>query len=51
MYKLGKLGRDGNKRNTEKRKLPKSPTQGGRDILRRDAQFRIAPKHPGMGRR
>jgi hypothetical protein len=51
MYKIGKNGKEGDRRKNEKRKLPKPPSQGGRDILRREAQFRIAPKHPGMGRR
>ncbi len=37
--------------NQEKAKSRSFFAQGGRDIIRRDAQFRIAPKHPGMGRR
>ncbi len=37
--------------NMEKAKSRSMFAQGGRDILRREAQFRIAPKHPGMGRR
>ena len=37
--------------NLEKAKSRALFAQGGRDILCREAQFRIAPKHPGMGRR
>jgi hypothetical protein len=29
----------------------KPPARSGRDILRQEEHFRIAPKHPGMGRR
>jgi hypothetical protein len=29
----------------------KPPVRSGRDILRQEEHFRIAPKHPGMGRR
>lgn len=51
MYRIGKAGKDAKNKGQEKQKTRKSLSLGGRDILRREAQFRIAPKHPGMGRR
>ncbi len=51
MYKLGKSGKDPAKKGLEKNLMRKSLSQSGRDIIRREAQFKIAPKHPGMGRR
>ncbi len=54
MNKPWKFGKDSDKKrmeNQEKSRMPKNQPLGGRDILRREAQFRIAPKHPGMGRR
>jgi hypothetical protein len=52
MAKKGKPGLFGKSRRKERVK----PIKGqqslmGRDILRRDEHFRIAPGHPGMGRR
>lgn len=34
-----------------KLRLQKSAPMSGRDILRFEEHFKIAPKHPGMGRR
>jgi hypothetical protein len=51
MRKNGKSG----KREEAKRPRKVQPRQStpvqGRDILRFEEHFRIAPKHPGMGRR
>ncbi len=51
MSKAAKFGKGGKSKRTRKVKLPKSAQSSGRDIIRRDEHFRIAPKHPGMGRR
>lgn len=51
MYKNGKSKKNAGSHKMDKGKAPKSISLGGRDIIRRDEQFRIAPKHPGMGRR
>ena len=54
MAKNGKLGKYTQKKLQERmetHKLHGMQAAGGRDILKREAQFRIAPKHPGMGRR
>lgn len=54
MGKNAKFGKDAEKKRMEKMEKVKSrklQAMGGRDIIRREAQFRIAPKHPGMGRR
>jgi len=51
MSKIGRFrGRREESRFTETRKL-KPPAKSGRDILRQEEHFKIAPKHPGMGRR
>ncbi len=51
MGKAAKFGKGGKGKRSQKLKLPKSAQAGGRDIIRQDERFRIAPKHPGMGRR
>jgi len=51
MAKNGKFGANADGKRKHKDMLPKSRPTSGRDILRRDEHFRIAPKHPGMGRR
>jgi hypothetical protein len=50
MYRFGKKEKRG-PRHTERLQTRKSTLRGGRDILRREESFKIAPKHPGMGRR
>jgi hypothetical protein len=51
MGKAAKFGKGGKGKRNLKVRLPKSGQSGGRDIIRQDERFRIAPKHPGMGRR
>ncbi len=51
MYRLGRVGRHGSPKHNERIRRSKPYPTSGRDIVRRDEQFRIAPKHPGMGRR
>lgn len=51
MYRLGRTDKDRNRKQTQKIQPSKRYPETGRDILRRVEQFRIAPKHPGMGRR
>lgn len=51
MSKNGRFGRqDGLKRLRRLRPQRSVPMQG-RDIIRLEEHFKIAPKHPGMGRR
>jgi hypothetical protein len=50
MYRFGKVGKKPDSK-TRDRLPPARALGSGRDILRRDEQLRIAPKHPGMGRR
>ena len=51
---MGKTGRFG-KQDAMKRRPKLQPHHSvpvkGRDIIRLEEHFRIAPKHPGMGRR
>jgi hypothetical protein len=51
MYRFADAGKNAGSRKSDKQKTRKSVFRGGRDILKREEQFRIAPKHPGMGRR
>ena len=51
MAKTGKFGSKADRRRREKAILSKSRPTSGKDIFRREEHFRIAPKHPGMGRR
>jgi hypothetical protein len=51
LSKNGKFGKqDGAKRPRRLRPQRSAPVQG-RDIIRLEEHFKIAPKHPGMGRR
>ena len=49
MSKIGKFVKP--EKNQPKVRPHKSVSMRGRDILRFEEHFRIAPKHPGMGRR
>jgi hypothetical protein len=50
LSKNGKLGKqDGSKRLRQLR--PRRAVPMARDIIRLEEHFKIAPKHPGMGRR
>jgi hypothetical protein len=51
MARLGKLGRRPSRKPKEKDALLRSRLMGGGERFRRDEHLRIAPKHPGMGRR
>jgi hypothetical protein len=51
MGKAAKLGKGAKTKKGKKITLPNSAQSSGREIIRRDEHFRIAPKHPGMGRR
>ena len=51
MSKNGKFGKQDDPRRLRRlRPQPAGPVQG-RDIIRLEEHFKIAPKHPGMGRR
>jgi hypothetical protein len=49
MSKSGRFGRRA--KHAQKVRIQKSVPKQGRDILRFEEHFKIAPKHPGMGRR
>jgi hypothetical protein len=51
MARPGKFGRRPNRKPNEKDTLLRSRLRSGQDTFRREEQIRIAPKHPGMGRR
>jgi hypothetical protein len=51
MSKNGKSVRRSELRRVDRSRTLKSVPLNGRDILRLEEHFRIAPKHPGMGRR
>ncbi len=54
MGKNGKFGRqdESRRQHRELRLRPqRSAPMQGRDIIRLEEHFKIAPKHPGMGRR
>jgi hypothetical protein len=51
MGRKGKPSLFGRSREKERAKPLKAQPLTGRDIVRRDEHFRIAPGHPGMGRR
>jgi hypothetical protein len=50
MAKNGKFGRQGDSKRLRRQK-PQRSVPTGRDIIRLEEHFKIAPKHPGMGRR
>jgi hypothetical protein len=49
--RTGMIGKYQNKKRIERDMLLRSRPISGRDIFRREEHIRIAPKHPGMGRR
>ena len=51
MSKNGKFGKRSELQRMDRSRPSKSVPLKGRDILRFEESFRIAPKHPGMGRR
>ncbi len=51
MSKSVKLGKHTGGRELRKVQPRRSIPVQGRDIIRLEEHFRIAPKHPGMGRR
>jgi hypothetical protein len=51
MALFGKFGRRPNGKNKMKELLLRSRMPSAQDVYRREARIRIAPKHPGMGRR
>lgn len=51
MARTGMLRTHPNKKRKERAMLLRSRLMSGRDIFRREEHFRIAPKHPGTGRR
>ncbi len=51
MAKTGKFGSYADRKHKGKAPLPRTGATSGKDIFRREEHFRIAPKHPGMGRR
>jgi len=51
MARTGMLGKHPNKKRKERTMLLRSRLTSGRDMFRREEHIRIAPKHPGMGRR
>jgi hypothetical protein len=50
MSKNGKFGKRDDPRRL-RRLRPQRSVPAGRDIIRLEEHFKIAPKHPGMGRR
>jgi hypothetical protein len=51
MYRLGKPGKPKDPKRKDRINPAKPYLAGGREVIRRSEQFRIAPKHPGMGRK
>lgn len=51
MNKSGRFGKYGDAKRKAKIRTLKSVPMKGRDIIRFEEHFQIAPKHPGMGRR
>jgi hypothetical protein len=51
MSKNGKSGRRSALQRLNRSRASKPVPLKGRDILRLEEHFRIAPKHPGMGRK
>ncbi len=51
MSKNGKFNKRSELQRQDRSRPSKSVLLKGRDILRLEESFRIAPKHPGMGRR
>ncbi len=51
MGKNGRFGKQDESRRQRRLRPQRSAPMQGRDIIRREEHFQIAPKHPGMGRR
>lgn len=51
MARHGKPARRPSRRPQDKDPLPRSRLVSAQDTFRREGNIRIAPKHPGMGRR
>jgi len=51
MGKNAKLGRNGDSKRLRRLRPQRAVPMQGRDIIRLEEHFKIAPKHPGMGGR
>ena len=51
MSKNAKFGRNDEPKRLRRLRPQRSVPMQGRDIIRLEEHYRIAPKHPGMGRR
>ncbi|HEY9594993.1 MAG TPA: hypothetical protein VHE79_10970 [Spirochaetia bacterium] len=51
MARLAKFGKRPGRWPREKGSLLKMQARSGRELFKREENIRIAPKHPGMGRR
>jgi hypothetical protein len=51
MSKGGRFGKLDDQKRLRKLRPQRSVPMQGRDIIRLEEHFKIAPKHPGMGRR
>jgi len=51
MGRNARYGKYGNAKRKQRVHVQKSIPMQGRDILRLEEHFKIAPKHPGMGRK
>ena len=51
MNRNGKFGKQGEPKGLRRLRPQRSVPVQGRDIIRLEEHFKIAPKHPGMGRR
>ena len=51
MSKSGRFGRQDEQKQLRRQRPQRSVPVKGRDIIRLEEHFKIAPKHPGMGRR
>jgi hypothetical protein len=51
MARRGRINKGRNKFPRGKDVLPRTRVMNGQDTFRREENLRIAPKHPGMGRR
>jgi hypothetical protein len=51
MSKNAKFGRNDDPKRLRRLRPQRSVPMQGRDIIRLEEHYRIAPKHPGMGRR
>ena len=51
MNRTGRFGKQDDAKRQRKLRPRRSVPIQGRDIIRLEEHFKIAPKHPGMGRR